>query len=150
MHKIVIADDHPFFRKGLRALIEKSRRHKVVGEAADGFEAIRLARELKPHIMVMDIGMPVLDGLAASRRILALSSHIRIIIISIYDDSAMVGKAIRLGVFGYVLKSRAPREVEEAVRSVSLGRRYFSPALVPMLRELKRSGGECVPIVEGI
>jgi DNA-binding NarL/FixJ family response regulator len=129
MIDVVIADDHHLVRKGIRALLESAADIRVVGEAATGQEAVELSEKLKPHVVVMDLSMPRLDGAQASERILALSLPTQVVILSMHSDAVLAQQLLRLGVKGYLLKHSIAEELPLAVRSACQGRVYLSPAI---------------------
>jgi len=108
---------------------------KVVGEASDGREAVRLANELKPDIVIIDIGMPLLNGLEAAGQIVAENERIGVIILSMYSDESYIVRALDSGARGYLLKDNADDDIERAVRSVAIGRPFFSPSIARSLLE---------------
>jgi DNA-binding NarL/FixJ family response regulator len=118
---VVVADDHELFRDGLRSLVLSMPDARLVGEAADGPEVIALAAALRPEVIVMDIRMPHLDGVEATRRILAENAQIRVLVVSMLDDDASVFAAMRAGARGYVLKGAGHEHVIDAIRSVHRG-----------------------------
>mgnify|MGYP001594657475 FL=1 len=121
MVRILVADDHTMFREGLRDMLERQSDFDVVGEAADGLETVRMARELCPDIVLMDIHMPLLDGIAASRRISDVCPKSRVIILTMDHEDDTVFEAIRAGAQGYVLKEARTRDLVETVRAVHRG-----------------------------
>ncbi len=127
--KIVLADDHLLVRQGLKVLLEANSGCAVVGEAADGYAAIRLVRELKPDVVILDLAMPLLNGLDAAREILKESPDIHPVLLTMHRDDAYVLDALRAGVHGYVLKSQAGADLLEAVRAVFAGQTYLSPLI---------------------
>jgi len=129
MVTVVLADDHVVVRQGLRALLESDPRVVVVGEAADGLEAVELVRRRKPTVLITDLMMPGLDGLATTRKLSHLKSDTRVIILSMYGDQAYVLEALKSGAAGYVVKESCGAELFEAIRVVVAGRRYLSPAV---------------------
>jgi two-component system, NarL family, response regulator NreC len=108
---------------------------QLVGEAADGREAVRLARELQPHVAVLDIGMPILNGLDATVQILHENDRIRVIILSMHADESYLVRALDSGARGYLLKDNADDDIERAIRSVASGRPFFSPSISQALLE---------------
>src|SRR5579863_3024439 len=127
--KILVADDHTLMRAGLVSLIARMPEMEVVAEAEDGRQALRLVRELKPDIVLMDIAMPGLNGLEAAERIHGLEPQIKIIILSMHASEDYVAQALKAGASGYLLKDAATTELEMALKSVSMGQFYLSPAI---------------------
>jgi two-component system, NarL family, response regulator NreC len=128
MQRILLADDHPMFRQGLRALLEREG-FNVVAEAADGHEAVRLARQLSPTIAVLDIGMPLLNGIDAARQIMKQTAGIQVVLLTMYEEEAYVLEALRAGIRGYVLKAQAAADLVGAIREVLRGAVYLSPGI---------------------
>jgi DNA-binding NarL/FixJ family response regulator len=126
---IVVADDHPVVRKGLRAALESEPDLVVVGEAANGLDAVALVERLRPDILIIDVMMPQLCGLEATRQVRQRVPTTRTILLTLYDLEAYVLEALRSGAWGYVLKGATMEEVVAAVRQVAEGRRYLSPAV---------------------
>lgn len=126
---ILIADDHPLFRSGLRALIATLPEAECVGEASTGAEAIRLAEELQPDLVLMDLKMPDGGGLEAIRHIVQTSPHIRILVVTMFEDDDSIFAAMRAGARGYVLKDSHDADLGRAIRAVGSGEAIFSPAL---------------------
>jgi DNA-binding NarL/FixJ family response regulator len=126
--QILLADDHKVVREGFRALLE-DHGFQIVGEASDGYEAVRLAREFKPAIAVLDLSMPLLSGIQACKEISRVSPLTRTIILTMYRDDQYVLDALRAGVAGYMLKSRAGKDLIEAIREVSAGSTYLGPEI---------------------
>ncbi len=131
--RVLIADDHPLFRKGMRAMLEALPEMEVVGEAATGEEAIAFANDLAPDVIVMDLQMPGGTGLIATRAILNASPHIRILMVTLFDDGESVFTALRAGARGYILKDTEAGEMARAVQAVSRGEAIFSPAIANRL-----------------
>jgi DNA-binding NarL/FixJ family response regulator len=132
--RILIADDHPLFRGGLRALLESVADTDVVGEAATGEEAVDLARSLVPDVVVMDINMPGLNGIDATRRILDETEDVSVLVMTMHDDDEAVFAAIRAGARGYQLKGAAQDETLRAIRSVANGEAIFGPGVADRLQ----------------
>jgi DNA-binding NarL/FixJ family response regulator len=122
---VFLADDHTVVREGLRLLLEAQGDLKVVGEAADGRETVRLVKQMCPDVVVMDIAMPELDGIRATKEIRVSCLATEVVILSIYSSSEHIFQALRAGARGYLLKESAGKEVVEAVRSVYAHRRYL-------------------------
>jgi DNA-binding NarL/FixJ family response regulator len=131
--RILIADDHPLFRDGLRALLESVPDMQVIGEVATGNEVMAQAQALQPDVILMDIKMPGLNGIEATRRILQASPHIRILVITMFEDDESVFAAIRAGARGYLLKGAVQEETLRAIRSVASGEAIFGPAIAERL-----------------
>jgi DNA-binding NarL/FixJ family response regulator len=126
---ILIADDHPVFRKGLRALLASMPTTELVGEATTGEEAIHLAETLQPDVILMDLQMPGGGGLSAIRQIVQTSPHIRILVVTMFEDDDSVFAAMRAGARGYVLKDMNDEEITRAILAVGHGEAIFSPAI---------------------
>lgn len=135
MIRILIADDHGIVRTGLKLLLERIPDMHVAGEAADGREAVRLAGELRPGIVIMDIGMPLLNGIEAARQIIRENERIGIVILSMYTDESYIVRALDAGAKAYLLKDNADDDIERAIRSVARGRPFFSPSIARSLLE---------------
>jgi len=132
--RIVVADDHPLFRAGLRALLESVPDTEVVGEAATGEEAVQAALTVQPDVIVMDINMPELNGIDATRQIIDGSSDVHVLVITMHEDDEAVFQAIRAGARGYLLKGAAQDETLRAIRSVANGEAIFSPRIAARLQ----------------
>lgn len=130
---ILLADDHAIIRDGLRLILEFHSDIKVIGEAGDGIEAVNKARELKPNVVVMDISMPLMNGIEATRRIIEENSEIKIVVLSMHSTVEDIFRAMQAGALGYLLKESAGAEVVDAVRVVGNGRRYLSRKVDDML-----------------
>ena len=126
---ILIADDHPVFRKGLRALLASMPTTELVGEATTGEEAIKLAEQLQPDVILMDLQMPGGGGLPAIRQIVQTSPHIRILVVTMFEDNDSVFAAMRAGARGYVLKDMDDEDITRAILAVGHGEAIFSPAI---------------------
>lgn len=133
--RVLIADDHPLFRKGMRALLTATPELEVVGEAATGQETMDLAATLQPEIIIMDVQMPGINGIEATRHILQVSPHIRILVVTLFEDDASVFMALRAGARGYILKDAKEEEILRAIRAVGGGEAIFSPAIATRLME---------------
>ena len=132
--RILIADDHPLFRAGLRALLESIPDTEVAGEAATGEEAVEAAVALVPDVVVMDINMPGLNGIDATRRIVDASQDVKVLVMTMHDDDEAVFAAIRAGARGYQLKGAAQDETLRAIRSVANGEAIFGPGIADRLQ----------------
>src|SRR5580765_3995742 len=127
--KILLVDDQPLFREGLRTLLSVQADFEVVGEAGNGEEAIRLARSLLPSVVLMDLQMPVLDGVAATRRLRAEQPGCRIIVLTTFDDDDMVFDGLRAGAVGYLLKDAPSDKLAEAIRVAARGETFLQPSV---------------------
>jgi two-component system, NarL family, response regulator NreC len=134
MIRILIADDHGIVRTGLKLLLDRISEMEVVGEAADGREAVRLAAELQPDIVIMDIAMPLLNGLQAAQ-VIRENTRTGVIFLSMHTDESYIVKALDAGARGYLLKDNADEDIERAIRSVAAGKPFFSPAIAQALLE---------------
>lgn len=123
---VILADDHRVVREGLRALLERNQDISVVGEAPDGREAVKLAETLKPDVVIMDISMPVLNGIDATQQVIEVSPSSRVIILSMHSTSEHIFRAFKAGAQGYLLKESAGSDVVSAVRAVREGKRYLT------------------------
>ena len=137
--RVLIADDHPLFRGGLRALLESIADTEVVGEAATGEEAITAAMALGPDVVVMDINMPGVNGIDATRRIVDETDGVNVLVMTMHDDDEAVFAAIRAGARGYQLKGVAQDETLRAIRSVAHGEAIFGPAIADRLKHFLAS-----------
>ena len=127
--RLVIADDEAMVRRGLRMLVELEPGLEVVGEAADGREAVALARRARPDLVLMDIRMPELDGLSAARQVLALPHAPRVLMLTTFDEDENVYEALRIGTSGFLLKASPPEQLLEAIRLVGSGKALIDPAV---------------------
>ncbi len=140
--RIVLADDHPVFRDGLSGTVEAEPDLEVVGIAADGAEAVAAAAETQPDVVVMDLNMPRLSGIEATRSIVTTSPHIAVLVLTMVEDDDSVFAAVRAGARGYLLKGAAPEDIVRAVRSVSRGEAVFGPGVAErMLGYFAQGGG---------
>jgi len=124
---IILADDHPVVSRGMRALLERERDFSIVGVAADGLEAVRLAEQLKPDVLVLDLMMPGLSGLEALRILRERSPRTRVVILSMHSSNAFIARSLQNGAAGYVLKDSTEESLVHAVREAAAGRRFLSP-----------------------
>jgi two-component system, NarL family, response regulator NreC len=127
--RVLLADDHALVRQGFRLILSAQDDIEIVGEAGNGREAVELADKLHPDIVVMDVAMPELNGIEATRRLLALSPHTRVVALSMHKDSVYVREILRAGARGYLLKDSPAPDLLTAVRAVSQGEGYLSPAV---------------------
>ena len=131
--RVLIADDHPLFRHGIAVLLQSLPEFEVVGEATSGEEAIDLAEQLQPDVILMDIQMPEINGIEATRRILHTSPHIRVLIVTMSEEDASVFTAMRVGARGYILKDAQKEDMLRAIRAIGRGEAIFSPAIAGRL-----------------
>ncbi len=131
--RVLIVDDHPLFRSGMRSLLATDMESEVIGEATTGEEAVALASSLQPDIILMDLHMPGMGGIEATRRVLHSNPHIRILIVTMYEDDHSVFTAMRAGARGYLLKGASPDEVLRAIAAVGSGEAIFSPSIATRL-----------------
>ena len=127
--RVLIADDHPLFREGMRGRLDRVADVTVVGEAASGDEAVELARELSPHVVLMDIKMPGLNGIEATREILRANSRVGVLMLTMFEDDDSVFAAMRAGAKGYLLKDSGGEGVVHAIRAVTSGEAVFGPGV---------------------
>jgi len=133
--RIVLADDHTVMRKGLRLLLEGQPSFKVIAEAANGREAVEIAERESPHVIVLDVAMPILNGIEAARQISARRPQTAIVFLSMHSDESYVLRALKAGARGYLLKDSAEYDLINAIKAVSEGKAFFSPAISKMLVE---------------
>jgi len=126
--RILIADDHVIVRQGIRLILEREG-FEVVGEVSDGREAVRAAEKLVPDVAVMDVGMPMLNGLDAARELMKVSPRTRTILLTVHEENQYVVEALRAGVTGYIVKTRAAEDLVKAIREVSGGGVYMSSSI---------------------
>ena len=145
MPNILLADDHTIVRQGLRAILQSEPHFRLVGEASDGIEAVRLAERLKPDVLITDVMMPGLNGLEVTRQVARSLPNTRIIILSMYTNDAYVIEALKNGALGYVLKDSQASDLIQAIKEVINGNRYLSPPLSERALELYMQKLESVP-----
>jgi DNA-binding NarL/FixJ family response regulator len=133
--RVLIVDDHALFRDGLRAMIDATEEIILVGEAGSGQEAISLASELQPDVILMDIQMPGIDGIEATRQIITMSPHISILVVSMLEDDYSIFAAMRAGAKGYILKGAKHTDILRAIKVVTDGEAIFSPGIAIRLME---------------
>jgi two-component system response regulator NreC len=133
--RILLADDHAILRDGIRALLEDEPEMEVVGEAENGLDVVRMADQLRPDIVLMDIGMPRLNGLEATRQILNLSPQTRVLILTMHDNEEYIRQVLAAGALGYILKDAAARDLIHAIKVVNRGESVLSPAITRLVIE---------------
>lgn len=133
--RILLADDHTVMRSGLRLLLERQPNLKVIGEAADGREAVTMAASEEPDVVVMDIAMPHLNGVEAARQIVNHNGRIAVVILSMHSDESYVIRSLKAGARAYLLKDSAEADLIEAIHAISAGKSFFSPAVSRILKE---------------
>lgn len=131
--RIVLADDHTVVREGFRALLREEKSFEIVGEAGNGQDAVRLVRKMEPDVVVLDISMPILNGVQATHQIRKFNSKIKILILSMYGDEEYVREVFHAGAMGYILKQTSSSELIKAIKEVSRGNAYLSPAIASHL-----------------
>ena len=145
--RVLLADDHKLMRAGLRLVVDQQPDLSVVGEADDGRQAVELAKSLKPDVVVMDIGMPNLNGIEAARQIREIRPDAAVVMLSMHSDEGYVLRALGAGARAYLLKDSATTDLVQAIHAVAEGKSFFSPAVSKVLlqdymRKLQRSGAE--------
>lgn len=133
--RVLLADDHTVVRDGLKALLESEGDIEVVGVAGDGMAAVQECRRLKPDVVVMDIAMPLLNGIDAAKEILSENDKVGVIVLSMYASQEHIIRALQAGVRGYLLKESAGNEVIQAIRSVAQGKRFMSSGVAELVVE---------------
>jgi two-component system nitrate/nitrite response regulator NarL len=141
--RLLIVDDHPVVRRGIRMSLAQTPRVQIVGEGGDGREALLLARELKPDVVLMDIDMPQMNGLAVTDLLRREMPDVKVLILSTYSNSDYVMRIIQCGARGFVLKEAAPEEVVQAIEAVQKGATHFSPEVARVaLNQVVRGNGD--------
>lgn len=144
--RVLVADDHPVVRKGLQSCLSKHSRLKVVGEAADGEEAIHRALELMPDVVLMDISMPKMNGLSATEAIRQQAPRLKVLVLSVHNNREYIFRIIKAGAHGYVSKEASPDELLHAIESVYAGETFFSPEVAKAaLHQMVQNGGRTEP-----
>ena len=136
--RIVLADDHPIVLDGLRNLIRAEQDFELVGEAASGLSALKIVREQRPDVAVLDISMPEVNGIVLSRRLGRRNAGLRLLVLTLHEDRAYFNQALEAGVRGYVLKRSAVENLVQAIRAVMVGGLYIDPAIVGRMFEGKQ------------
>lgn len=144
--KVLIVDDHSLFRDGLRAMIQASPEIRLIGEASSGEEAIKLAMELQPDVILMDIQMPGINGIEATRQIIKMSPHIAVLVVTMLEDDSSVFAAMRAGARGYILKGAKHTDLLRAIKVVTDGEAIFSPGIAVKLVEFFNQMQPIVPV----
>jgi DNA-binding NarL/FixJ family response regulator len=139
--RILLADDHTVVRQGFRAILAQQPDIQIVGEAGNGKEVLALAQSTAPDVVVMDVAMPELNGMEATRRLIAAMPQVKILALSMHKDAIYVREMLKAGARGYLLKDSGEQDLLEAVRAVSRGGEYISPALQPALASAWKVGG---------
>src|SRR5205814_3108456 len=139
--RILVADDHEVVRKGLISLLQAQPDWQVCGEAADGREAVDKAQQLKPDVVILDIGMPSLNGLEATRQILKINPQARVLILTLHDSDQVVREVLNAGARGFLLKSDAARDLVAAVEALRRDKTYFTSKVATMVLEGYLKGG---------
>lgn len=138
--KTLIVDDHPMILYGLHSLLDEASDIEIVGEAVNGYLAIKRASELDPDVIIMDLAMPDMNGFEATHQILQRSPKMKVVALSMHSDSWNVKRAVEESMSGYLLKNCTAEELLKAIRAVSRGRTYFCPSIK---RLMKRENGRC-------
>lgn len=147
--KVLVADDHPIVRKGLHMCLSKHDRLRIIGEACTGEEAVEKALSLSPDVVLMDISMPKMTGLAATETLRQRAPNIKVLILSIHNNREYIFRIIQAGAHGYVSKEASPDELLKAIESVYTGQTFFSPeAAQAALQQLVHNGGKKEPFAQ--
>jgi DNA-binding NarL/FixJ family response regulator len=143
--RIVLADDHPIVLDGLRNLIRAEADFELVGEAASGLAALKVIREQRPDVAVLDVSMPEINGIVLSRRLAAEIPQVSVLMLTLHEDRAYLNQALEAGVRGYVLKRSAVENLVQAIRAVLVGGLYVDPAISARTHDGKRSSSKATP-----
>lgn len=133
MIKVLLVDDHDLVRSGIKKLLSDSADIEIVGEACSGVEALKLVEQLKPDVVLMDVNMPEMDGLEATKKIHFKYPNIKVLVLSVHEDDPYPSRVLQAGALGYITKGAATDEMLTAIRSVYAGRRYLSPSVAQKL-----------------
>jgi DNA-binding NarL/FixJ family response regulator len=147
--KILLADDHPVVREGLRSCFASRPRLEVVGEAGDGLEALRKAKALSPDIVLMDISMPRMNGLVATERMRQVAPRVKVLILTVHDNKEYVRRMVAAGASGFVLKDSSPEELVRAIEAVYAGGAFFSPGIAKLMLNEFEPGSTQPPSLPG-
>ena len=133
MINVIVVDDHELVREGIKRMLSEAPNIKVVGEAANGEEAVKVARLVKPHVVLMDVKMPGVGGMEATQKLLHLDPDLKILIVTSCDNELFPARLLEAGAAGYITKDAKPEEMIQAIRSVYVGQRYFSNKIANIL-----------------
>lgn len=148
--RILIADDQALFREGLRTLLSVQPDFEVVGEASNGQEAVRLAVQNQPTVVLMDIRMPVMDGVAATKRLKSILPDLRVIVLTTFDDDESIFDGLKAGAVGFLLKDVSSEKLNEAIRAAARGDYFLLPAITArVVAEFSRLAKAAIPVQEG-
>lgn len=138
--RVVLADDHDIVRQGLKRLLNRAPDLEVVGEASDGLEALNSVRALHPDVLLLDIEMPVMDGIEVARQLQKTGEQVRILVLSAYDDREYIRSLLEIGVSGYLVKGEAPNKIVEAIRGIAHGQKgWVSPQIRLKMEKMQNS-----------
>ena len=143
--RVLLVDDHPVFRHGLRTLLDSAPDVDVIGESTSGLEAVAHAASLEPDVLLMDLKMPDLGGIEATRRILQAQPGMRVLVVTMFEDDASVFAAMRAGARGYVLKDAQPDDLLRAIRAVGRGEAIFSPTIATRVLDFFANASRGLP-----
>ncbi len=146
--RLLIVDNHTLFRQGLVSLLQSEPGLQVIGEAGGGEEALKLAQELQPDVVLMDVKMPGMDGVEATRRLLDMMPHARVLMLTVSEEEENLFAAIQAGARGYILKNADAEELLEAIHRIHAGEAMLSPVMTFRLLQALRSGGAPIPSSE--